>query len=69
MTKNQFADQKRRDSGAYTLAQPALPIKTIAPNLGIGYSTQENEVVHPTASRSIGAIIDRPIELNHFWIA
>jgi transposase len=55
MTKNRFSEQKRQDSVAYALAHPELPIKSIAADLGIGYSTLDKWVRQARLSGLTGA--------------
>jgi transposase len=55
MTKNRFTDQKRHDSVAYALAHPDRSIKTIAADLGIGYSTLDRWVRQARSSGLSGA--------------
>jgi transposase len=55
MTKSRFTDQKRQDSVAYALAHPELSIKTIAADLGLGYSTLDKWVRQVRLSGLTGA--------------
>ncbi len=55
MTKTRFTAQKRQDSVAYALAHPELSIKSIATDLGIGYSTLDKWVRQAKANGLTGA--------------
>jgi transposase len=55
MKQKRFTEQKRLDCVAYALAHPEISLKTIASDLGVGYSTLDKWVRQAKLSGSGGA--------------